>query len=91
MSITENRVDQEVNEKGDRVQLETYHINKSPEGPLKESYESLTGQNLQQIGHGITEDSSVYTKKRERDMMHINTGNEIEKAAFAFYSLMQRG
>ena len=82
-----------MNEKGDtcRVQPEAYNIKKSPVSPLKESYESLTGQNLQQIGHGIADDSSVYMKKRERDMMHINTGNEIEKATFAVYSLRQRG
>ena len=77
LSITEEgRVEQEVKENGERLQLKAYHINKSPAGSLKESHRSLTEQNLQNIavGHGIAEDSSIYKKKGERDIMHINHG-----------------
>jgi len=89
LNITEEgRVEQEVKEKGESVLLKAYHIDKSPIGPLKESYDSLTGQDPQNIGHGIAEDSSVFKKKRERDTIH---GNETEKAAFAFCSLRQGG
>lgn len=75
-------------EKGESVQPKAYHIDKSPVGPSKESYNSLTGQNPQNIGRGIAEDSSVFMKKRERDTIHCN---ETEKTAFAFYSLRQGG
>ena len=89
LNITEEgRVGQEGKDKDERVQPKAYHIDKSPVGPLKESYDSLTEETPQNIGHGIAEDSSVNKKKRERDTMH---GNETEKAAFAFYSLRRRG
>jgi len=85
LSITkEGRVDQEVKEKDDTVQPKACYIYNRPVGPLKESYESLTGQNLLQIGHGIVEDSSVYMKKREKEMMHINKGNETERQHLHF-------
>ena len=85
LSITkEGRVNHEVKEKDDTVQPKACYIYKRPVGPLKESYEALTGQNLLQIGHGIVEDSSVYMKKRERDMMHINKGNETERQHLHF-------
>ena len=89
----EGRVEQEVMEKGERLQPKAYHIDERPVGPLKGSYMSLTGQSPQNIpvGHGIAENSSVYKKKRERDTMHISHGNETEKVAFAFYSFRQRG
>ena len=94
VSVTEEgRVEQEVKEKGERLQPKAYHIDQRPIDPFEESYMSLTGQNPQNIlvGHEIEEDSSVYKKKRERDTMHISHGNETEKAAFAFYSFRQRG
>lgn len=77
LSITEEGiVEQEVKENSERLQPKAYHIDKSPVGPLKESYTSLTGQTPQNIpvGHGIAEDSSVYKEKGERDIMHINHG-----------------
>ena len=79
LSITEEgRVEQKVKGKGERVQPKAYHDNKSPAGPLKESYESLTKQNSQKVGPGIAEDSFVYKKKKERDTLYINHGNETE-------------
>lgn len=78
LSITkEGRVDQEVKEKD-------CYIYKRPVGPLKESYEPLTGQNSLQLGHEMVEDSSVYMKKRERDIMHINKGNRTERQYLHF-------
>lgn len=92
LSITEEgRVEQEVKEKSERVQPKAYHIDRSPVGLLKESYESLTGQKLQQIGHGIAEDISIFNTKKERDKMCATCGNETEKAAFAFYTCKHRG
>lgn len=78
LSITkEGRVDQEVKEKD-------CYIYKRQVGPLKESYEPLTGQNSLQLGHEMVEDSSVYMKKRERDIMHINKGNRTERQYLHF-------
>jgi len=73
LNVTEEgRVEQEVKEKGEKVYPKAYHIDKSPVGPLKESYDSPTEENPQNIGHGIEDDSSDYKKKRERDAMHGN-------------------
>lgn len=71
----EGRVVQEVKQKGERVQHKAYHTDSSPVGLVTESYESSTEQELEQIGYGTAEDSSIFSGKRERDDMHVTWGN----------------
>lgn len=72
LSISEEEIlEQGGKQRGERVQHEPYHIDGSPVSHVTESYESLAEQEFQQKGYRTAEDSLIFTKKRERDVMCV--------------------
>ena len=73
------------------VQPKAYHINRSRECLVTERYESMTEQELQQIGNRTAEDCSVFVDKREQmRVSHDKNRNDTDKAAVAFYKWKQK-
>ena len=73
------------------VQPKAYHINRSRECLVTERYESMTEQELQQIGNRTAEDSTVFVDKREQmRVSHDKNSYDTDKAAVAFYTWKQR-
>ncbi|XP_078347657.1 uncharacterized protein LOC144632797 isoform X2 [Oculina patagonica] len=75
ITAEEGRVVRKRKQKGERVQPKAYHIDRSPVCLVTENYQSVTEPELQQIGYGTAEDSSVFAGKRERDEMRVTRGN----------------
>lgn len=77
VSITEEEIlEQGGKQRGERVH-EAYHLDRSPVSPaVAESYESLVKQEFQQKGYRIAEDSSIFTKKRERNVMCVGRSSD---------------